>query len=134
MPKYNPPENFNFNNPADWPDWKQRFSRNRTATKLDKGDATVQISSLVYAMGREAEHILNSFVFNSEDDAKKYNVVMTKFIDYFVSKRNVFHERARFHQRAQLPGEAIESFVRSMYEIAKNCTFRDKKRRFVTVL
>lgn len=68
MPKFNPPENFNFNNPSEWPDWKQRFSRYRTATKLDKDDATVQISSLVYAMGREAEHILNSFVFDNEND------------------------------------------------------------------
>ena len=35
MPKFNPPECFQFDKPADWSEWKQRFLRFRTATKLD---------------------------------------------------------------------------------------------------
>jgi hypothetical protein len=66
MPKFNPPENFNFSNPSEWTDWKQRFARFRIATKLHKEDGKIQISSLIYALGREAEHIFRTFVFNKE--------------------------------------------------------------------
>ena len=61
MPKFNPPDSFQFDKPADWPEWKQRFLRFRSATKLDRETSTVQVSSLVYAMGREAEKIYSSF-------------------------------------------------------------------------
>ena len=59
--KFNPPDCFLFDKPADWPEWKQRFLRFRTTTKLDRETPAVQVSSLVYAMGREAEKIYGSF-------------------------------------------------------------------------
>ena len=61
MPKFNPPDCFLLDKPADWPEWKQRFLRFRTVTKLDRETPAVQVSSLVYAMGREAEKIYGSF-------------------------------------------------------------------------
>ena len=54
MPKFNSPENFDFSRPAKWPEWKDQFYMFRIATKLDKEEQIVQISSVVYAMGREA--------------------------------------------------------------------------------
>ena len=126
MPKFNPPENFNFHNPSEWKEWKERFSRYRTATKLNKDDEEVQISALIYAMGREAEHVLKSFVFGDDEDDKKFDDVFKKFDDYFVPKKNTIHERARFHERKQNPGESVESFTRNLYELAENCDFKDK--------
>ena len=61
MPKFNPPECFQFDKQADWPGWKQRFLRFRTATKLDGETHAVQVSLLVYMMGREAKKIYSSF-------------------------------------------------------------------------
>ncbi|KAK3091772.1 hypothetical protein FSP39_022529 [Pinctada imbricata] len=48
---------------------------------------------------------------------------------YFVPKRNIIHERARFHQRKQLAGESVEAFIRSLYEIAEHCAFNDKNEQ-----
>ena len=76
MPKFNQPDCFLFDKPADWPEWKQKF-RFRTATKLDRETPAVQVSSLVYAMGA--------------------------FDAYFISKRNVIHERAKLHKLARKP-------------------------------
>ncbi len=57
---------------------KQRFQRFRSATKLDKEDGEIQVSSLIYAMGNEVEHIFKSFTFNEEGDKKKFDVVLRK--------------------------------------------------------
>ncbi|CAL9696492.1 unnamed protein product [Knipowitschia caucasica] len=34
MAKFPPPEAFDFSRPEHWPEWRQRFQRYRTATKL----------------------------------------------------------------------------------------------------
>ncbi|XP_065943746.1 uncharacterized protein [Magallana gigas] len=99
------------------------------ASKLYKDNPEVQISALIYAMGKEAEHIFKSFQFADEEDKEKFEKVFEKFDEYFVPKRNTIHERARFHQRAQQPGESVETFVRTLHEISEHCDFPDKKEQ-----
>ncbi|KAK3085333.1 hypothetical protein FSP39_001659 [Pinctada imbricata] len=129
MPKFNPPESFNFERPSDWQEWKERFARYRLASKLHKDDEDIQISALIYAMGRQAEHIFKSFVFATDGDDKKYDRVLEKFDEYFVPKRNTIHERARFHLRVQNPGESVECFIRTLHELAEHCNFDDKSEQ-----
>ena len=64
MPKFNAREPKSFDAPAKWPEWKERFARFRIAMKLHKDDGEVQVASLVYAMGRQAENIFKSFTFD----------------------------------------------------------------------
>ncbi|KAK0145431.1 hypothetical protein N1851_015677 [Merluccius polli] len=123
MAKFNPPTNFSFDKPAEWPDWKQRFVRFRSATKLNKEDGAVQVSSLIYAMGSESENVFRSFTFTDEGQQDNFDVVLAKFDEYFVPRRNVIHERARFHQRLQRPGEKAETFIRALYELSEHCDF-----------
>ena len=116
MPKLSPPERFDFSKPLDWPDWKQNFLRFLLATKLHKEEGAVQVSALIYTMEREAEHVLKSFTLAEGDDAK-IDVILAKFNEHFVLKRNIIHERAHFHQSNQNQRETVESFVRSLYEL-----------------
>lgn len=132
MAKFAPPEQFDFSQPAEWPTWRQRFSRFRVASKLDKESGEVQVNSLLYAMGRDAEPIYNSFVFPAaaEDNPHPefdFNAVFQKFDEHFVPKRNVIHERACFHKRTQRAGESVEAFVRSLYELAQHGEFGNCK-------
>lgn len=129
MPRFNPTESFNFSNQTEWLARKERFSRFRMASKLNKDDPEVQISALIYAMGKEAEHIFKSLQFAEAGDEKKFEKVLEKFNEYFIPKRNIIHEGARFHQRAQQSGESIETFVRSLHEISEFCDFTDKKEQ-----
>ncbi|KAK0133586.1 hypothetical protein N1851_030913 [Merluccius polli] len=103
MAKLGPPESFDFTRPAEWPMWRRRFGRFRVATKLDRDSGEVQVNTLLYAMGREAEAIYDSFVYDGaeedddvDDDGEAgrsrpeldYDTVIAKFSDHFVPKRN----------------------------------------------
>ena len=63
-----------------------------------KAEHVVQVSALIYTMGRKAEHVYKSFTLADRDDAK-FDVILAKFDEHFVSKGNTIHEKARFHQR-----------------------------------
>ena len=82
MLKLSPPEKFDFSKPLVWPDWKQNFSRFRLSTKLHKEEGAVQVSALIYRMGREAEHVYRSFTLADGDDAK-FDVILAKFAGTF---------------------------------------------------
>uniref|UniRef100_A0AAV2J699 Uncharacterized protein n=1 Tax=Knipowitschia caucasica TaxID=637954 RepID=A0AAV2J699_KNICA len=119
------PEPFDFTQPAEWLTWRQRFSRFRVASKLDKESSEVQVNSLLYSMGRDAEPINGSFVFPAVTEAMPhpeydFNLVMQQFDEHFVPKRNVIHDRACFHKRSQRAGETVEAFVRSLFELAQH--------------
>ncbi len=100
------------------------WARYRTATKLDKEEGPVQVSTLVYALGKEAERFLSSFTYNEEEDESVYDTVLAKFDVYFILRRNVIHERACFNQRVQRPGERSETFIRALYELSEHCMLR----------
>ena len=126
MAKFGPPEPFKFDQPTTWPEWKERFLRFRLATKLHKEDSDVQLSSLIYAMGRQAEQVLKSFNLTSAQQAE-FDTVITKLDSYFVPKRNIICQRTKFYQRSQMPGESVEALLRCLHELAESCDFGEKE-------
>ena len=66
-------------------------------SKLNKDDPEVQISALIYAMGKEAEHVFKSLRFAEAGDEKKFEKILEKFNKYFFPKRNLKQERAGFY-------------------------------------
>ena len=89
-------------------------------------------------MGREASKIFKSFTFAEpteeapQDPKDDYDMVMAKFESYFIPKRNIIHERTKFHQRNQTSGESIENFLRSLRELARYCEFGDNEDENIT--
>ena len=54
---------------------------------------------------------------------KKYKVVRDQYEAYFVKKRNVIYECAKFNLRKQEDGEPVDDFVTSLYSLAQYCNF-----------
>lgn len=127
MAKFHPPESLDFTRPEQWPEWRQRFLRYRLATKLTEESGTVQVSTLLYALGREAEQVFSTFVFGENEEDDNYDTVLDKLNTYFVPKVNIIHERARFHLRVQKQGESAEEYIRTLYELAETCQFGGAK-------
>ena len=126
MPAFKPPQQFSFREPQGWPEWKAQFLRFRTASELTAKSGEVQVASLIYSMGPEAEKIFSQFDLN-EEDSKKFDVVLGRFSTYFEPKRNVIHERATFHKRNQREGESVEEYIRSLYELSQHANFPDRE-------
>ena len=113
-----PPDQFTFSRPDDWPKWARRFERFRTAEK----DGEVQVNMLLYTMVDEADDILRSFKL-SEADQKDYDTVKPKLDWHFVKKHNVIYEHAWFNMRKQEEGETVDSFITLLYVLAEHCTY-----------
>lgn len=90
-------------------------------------DDEVQVSTLIYAKGSEAENIFKSFTFGPDEKEDDYNTVLAKYVAYFIPKKNVIHERACFHQRVQKQGEVTESCIKVLYKLSDNCDFGQSK-------
>ena len=73
-------------------------------------------------MGDEADDILASFGL-TEDEKKVYDTVKGKFESYFIRRRNVIFERAKFNRRDQKEGESVDSFITALHGLAEHCKF-----------
>lgn len=126
MAQYRSPAPINFEEPK-WDHWKSQFLTFRKVTKLHTDEEDVQVASLKYCMGPEAEEIMATFGLNSTDE-KKFDVVLKKFDEYFKPKVNVIRLRRLFQRRMQLTTENEESYLRTLYNAAQDCDFGTLKR------
>ena len=74
MAKFPPPDNFDFSRPELWPEWKRRFHRYRIATKLNKEEGEVQVCTLLYSLGSQAEQIVRTFTYNEDGDENNNSI------------------------------------------------------------
>ena len=72
MAQYKPPNPLNFVEP-NWPKWKSQYETFRLLTKLGEESEEVQVASIKYCMGPEAEEVMKTFGF-SETQSKDYKV------------------------------------------------------------
>ena len=73
-------------------------------------------------MGDEAEDLLSSFHLTAEQ-ARSYDTVVEKFDAYFVRRRNLIFERAKFNRRCQQEGEPVDDYIMDLYRLAEHCSY-----------
>lgn len=99
MAQYKPPNQLNFSEP-NWLKWKSQYETFRLLTEIEKKPGEVQVASLRYCMGPEAEDVMRTFNL-SEDEQKDYKTVLAKFDSYFKPRKNVLRLRRTFYRRVQ---------------------------------
>ena len=125
-----PPKQFNFSNPNDWPRWKKRFQQFHDASGLSAESEKRQVSTLFYCLGEDADDVL-VLTNVAEDEHKRYKDIMAKFDDHFKIHRNLIFERARFNKRVQLVGESAEQYITALYQLAENCNYDELKSEVI---
>lgn len=124
--RLDPPAQFDFSKPDEWPKWKRRFQQYQSTAGLATEDETRQVDTLLYCMDEEADSVLTSTNIRA-DDRKKYTAVIGKFDNYLKVRRNTIFERAKFNRRSQREGESVEQYIADLYELAEFCEYGDLK-------
>ena len=123
------PEKLDSKKPEEWKRWIERFECYRIAAGLDEKDEKVQINTLVYTMGGNANEIFRSFQLAEAE--QEYETVKGRFATHFVGRTNVIFKRARFNQRVQGEQESVIHFIESLYELADTCQFGTLKEELI---
>ena len=111
MMRLDPPKKFSFR-PEEWPEWSTEFRRFRTAGKLHLENGEIQRDTLIYCMGQEAEKIYRTLTFDEEGESDtKFDCLMQKFTNYFISKRNIIYERSQFQKGSKKKVKLLKSFT-----------------------
>lgn len=117
-----PPSAFDFKQPSSWDRWIQRFERYKDVSGLSDQSTERQVTTLVYCMGEDAEDILSASKL-TPNEKKIYKSVKLMFTEFFIGKRNVIYERAKFNLRNQLEGESIETFATDLCKLGEHCNY-----------
>lgn len=117
-----PPESFDFSKPHEWTKWIRRFERFRQTSNLSASSEESQVNTFIYCMGDEADDVLRGLKL-TEAEQRQYGMVRDGFNDFFIVKKNVVYERARFNMRKQEPHETVDAFVTALYALAEHCNY-----------
>ena len=106
---------------SNWREWKSAWSNYTLATKLDKEDEARQVATLLAVIGKEANKVFRTFVWTSQGDDKKIDVVLKQFEDYCIPRQNVTYERFCLFTRDQMPTETVDQYMMELSRIASIC-------------
>ncbi|XP_054258618.1 uncharacterized protein LOC128983382 isoform X2 [Macrosteles quadrilineatus] len=125
-------QNFNFegNLAENWKHWYQKFEIYLLASNLNSENDARKVALLLHNLGDKCIDIFNSFNLSSED-AKKYDVVVSKFENHFSPKKNLTVLRHKFLNRKQLPSESIDSFYTDLVNLSLACEFDSVRESLV---
>ncbi|KAL3226878.1 hypothetical protein MRX96_024598 [Rhipicephalus microplus] len=127
-----PPKPFDFQNTADWPAWMDEFDDYRFASGLHEKKDEVQVfkkdSSLYYGQKVEGD---SSVAKRKDEEMEDFELVKSKFNDYFVHTKNIVYESARFNLRCRQMGETVDQFATELRKLADRCEFAGMKERLI---
>ena len=119
------PDSFVFTKPNEWPKWIRHFERFRLASGLGGKSDAMQVSTLVYAMGDDADDIMAGIGL-SEEEREVYQPVKTKFDEHFVVRRNTIFEQEKYSIVDAKRREKIwtATSLHSIFCLAEHCEYR----------
>ena len=65
----------------------------------------------------------HSLLIQTQQDEKRTRELFTSLENHFVKRQNVIFKRMHFNKRGPQLGESVESFVLTLYSLAKHCSY-----------
>ena len=56
-------------------------------------------------------------------DQHQYDKIKDAFHSFFVVKKNIVYERARFNMRKQEANETVDAFITALFALAEHCNY-----------
>ena len=129
MAKFKPPE-------ISWTaqdlhqDWR-RFRRQAECIfdgPLHEKEEHVKVSYLKLWVGDKGLDVFEGFTFAKPEDAAKLKVVLKKFEEYCVPRKNHIMAALKFNERRQGDNESFDLFVTDLKNLVKDCGYQEEER------
>lgn len=108
---------------ANWRTFKQQFELYLAAIDVEESAQKRKVALLLTLAGTEAIEVYNTFTFTGREDKNKLDVVLKKFDDHCLAKKNETYERYIFRSRMQRDGETFDVFLTDLKLKARTCNF-----------
>ena len=126
IPRLNPPDKFDFNDPGQWSRWKARWLRYREASRLCEQAEKEQINTLVYTLGPQAEDVILAKAIPEDT----HDNLIKSFDDYFGIRTNTIVERAKFNRLIQ-GQDGMDIFINRLYRQAEYCEYGNLREELI---
>ena len=113
------------NLPDNWKLFKQKWKNYVTIVGLDTQPRSYQVALFLHTLGDDALRIYNGLPFESNEDTRTVNEIITAFDNFCVGEVNTTYERFVFNSRCQRDGESFDSFISSLRSLVKTCGYCD---------
>ena len=123
MDKFQPPQAFDFSDSTSWIDWLEQHKQFRLLRKGRKDEGEVQIASLLYTMGPQANIVFEQLSFDEDAHRTDFAKVTEALTKHFSPVTNVVHERTMFERAVQLPTESLDEVLPRLHKITDRCEF-----------
>ena len=98
--------------------------RGAEMTQIGWSDKETEIQEdFIWGIGPEALYQMTGAEYKTEPDKIAVKDLIRLFNEYFLPKRNTYHNRGEFFWSKQTESETPEDFWRRLIEIEKECTF-----------
>ena len=133
MDKFNPPSPLVLegNIREHWKNWKQELQLYMVATESDGKPDKVKSSILLTCIGPQAREIYNTFSFANNEEALNYEIVLQKFEEYCMPRKNVTFLRHKFFTYKQTEGQSFDDFTTQLKKLSIDCEFDNLKSSLI---
>ena len=133
MEKFNPPSQLTFdgNLREHWKLWKQELEFYMVATETDSKDDKVKSSILLTCIGPQGREVYNTLTFRTGENKLDYKLIIEKFEQYCVPRKNVTLVRHKFFTYKQREGQSFDEFTTQLKKLAADCEFEELKSSLI---
>lgn len=126
---FTPPGQMQFdgNLREQWRKWKQELNFYLQATEKDKKDNKVKSSIFLTCIGPQGREIYNTFAFENDEDKMNFEILIGKFDEHCLPRKNITLLRHKFFTYKQKEGQSFHEFVIQLKRLSSDCEFGELK-------